>query len=63
MVNVEISRNDIELGKLKHWNPETYTVICPEASVVDIDVPEFDNIKIRKNIQHGRDVWNKLGLV
>jgi predicted acylesterase/phospholipase RssA len=59
----EISRNDIELGKLKHWNPETYTVICPEASVVDIDVPEFDNIKIRKNIQHGRDVWNKLGLV
>ncbi len=54
----EISRNDIEMGKLKYWNSDTYTVICPEQQL--IGAAEFDPIKIRQAIQHGRDVWSKI---
>jgi hypothetical protein len=54
----EISRNDIEIGKLKYWNSDTYTVISPEQQL--IGPADFDTVKIKQAMQHGRDVWSKL---
>ncbi|CAB4129937.1 RssA Predicted esterase of the alpha-beta hydrolase superfamily [uncultured Caudovirales phage] len=54
----EVSRNDISLGNLKHWDVDHYTVICPEEQI--LSAAEFDPVKIKKATQHGRDMWNQL---
>lgn len=53
----EISRNDIELGKLKHWGNKEYHVVAP--AVLDISSIEFSSDKIRKAIAQGTDTFNK----
>lgn len=50
----EANRSDIEIGKLKFWNSETYEVIYPEK--MTLSTAEFDDKKIKDMYAHGIEV-------
>jgi predicted acylesterase/phospholipase RssA len=53
---------DIEIGQLKYWNPENYTVISPNQVYSEnmINAMDFDDKKIKKYYEHGLEISEKL---
>jgi len=53
---------DIEIGQLKYWNPENYTVISPTEIYSEniIASSDFDDKKIKKYYEHGLEISEKL---
>ena len=53
---------DIEIGRLKYWNTENYTIISPtiKYSSEIIEGMDFDDKKIKKYYEHGLEISEKL---
>ena len=54
----EVSRNDLELGRLKYWRDDRYTVIAPDT--LKLRSAQFDAAKIRDAMIQGADTFKEI---
>jgi predicted acylesterase/phospholipase RssA len=50
----EMVRSDIEIGKLKYWNPSKYTIIYPKE--IEMSSTNFSKENTLKNYNHGIEI-------